>query len=184
MFLTLDFSFSLYRSMDCVHCKARTTRYNIDGHLNCRRHSPCNKDKSGWWSRQNCFVCEHLWNLCKNGSGDDSSAAKISLKSWIRGFQKNQPGHYVREEEIKEFLFPAGLLPKGPPQTSTPIHEVEEVMDIEEEIRLLDPSYSNADLGSFQTVEEALTSSLSVSGDPPPFWDVRGLHTARDSLCR
>ena len=129
-------------------------------------------------------MCEHLWDLCQNGSEEASGNAKTSLRTWIRGFQKNLPGHYVREEVIKDFLFPSGHLPKGPPQTSTPIHEVEEVMDIDEEIRLLDPSYSNADLGSFQTVEEALTSSLSVSGHPPPFWDVRGLHTARDSLCR
>ena len=108
----MDISFSLYRSVDCEHCKARTTRLNFDGHLNCRRHAPCNENKSGWWSRQNCQICETLWEQCLSGSKEVASIAKSSLKLWIRGYQKNLPGHYVREEEIKEFLFPTGQLPK------------------------------------------------------------------------
>ena len=170
VFLTLDISFlSLYRSVDCVHCKARTKRVNFDGHLNCRHHSPCNENNSGWWSRQNCFVYEHLWNQCKNGSEDASMSAKSSLRLWIRGYQKNQPGHYVGEEEIKEFLFPTGLLPMGPPQTSTPIRDVEEVMDTEEEVLQVEHSFSNTDLGLSQAEEDVLlTSPLITPGHPPP----------------
>ena len=156
--------------MDCDHCRARTKRHNLDGHLNCRRHAPCNENKSGWWSRQNCQVCENLWEQCITGPEDVSSVAKSSLRLWIRGYQKNLAGHYVREEQVKEFLFPAGLLPRGPPpRTSTPVQEVEEIMDTEEGDSLSNPSFFNKEPALSQAEEEELlTFPLPIPGQFPP----------------
>ena len=48
----------------------------------------------------------------------------------------------------------------GPPQTSTPTRDVEEVMDMEEEVLQVEHSFSNSDLGLSQAEEDVLRRLL------------------------
>ena len=81
------------------------------GHSACRRHCTCRLDKiqfTVWWPKD-CQVCMELIQLAferPNVSSDERKMAKLFLRTWAKGFAKNNPPNspYLPSEHLRQLL--------------------------------------------------------------------------------